>query len=836
MWKTNLSYFVLLSVFLCVFLGNAQEKKSTPLEAVIHEIERIHNIQFNYESDLLNIPAVVLYDKTLSLAKQLETLSEQTQLIFSQVSTKIIAIYKPYTYCGYVKDLSSNDYLSGATIMGKGVHAITDANGYFKITLKSHNTILTIRHLGYASKKIIATNENKTQCLPILLEELAIQIDPVVLPAYIIKGINKLSSGDTELNFATFSLLPGLTDTDVLHSLQSLPAVQSTDDTVANINVRGGAHDQNLILWDGIKMYQTGHFFGLISSFHPQISKKVHFTKNGTDAAFSDGVSSTIHLKSNQKRSNHFKGNMSMNLISTDGFFEVPVGENVSFQLAFRKSSDFLRNGPTFKKYFDRITQQTEVARNTLDVVNLNKKFGFNDVALQGLYTPSKKDFFRWNFLWITNTLTFEEKAIQEVNTSSRTSQLSQNSLAGGIYYKRTWNSRWTTDFSIYETDYFLQGENVNVINKQRVLQENNVSETGIKTATTYSSKMGRKLVFGYEVKETGVTNVNDIDIPRYRKLQTDVIRAHALFGQFTYSSKNSRNFISAGIRTTYLDPLNVFVIEPRFRLMHKQNNKLRFSVMGEMKHQYTSQLINFQNDFLGIEKRRWQLANNADISIMKSKQISIGTTYDANDWLVDVSGYVKVVKGITAQSQEFTTKYEFEKAIGDYHVNGIDVLMRKRFNKLSSWIGYSGMHNTYFFPTLELEAFPSNFDITHALNCGVTYAVGGLKFSSGVNWRKGRPYSTPVDGNGVATQQIHFGQTNTDKLNNYFRADASVTYRKKLSEKIALEMGASWWNLFNYKNTINYYYRIANDTVVMRFDRYALGSTQNVVVKLFFN
>ena len=41
----------------------------------------------------------------------------------------------------------------------------------------------------------------------------------------------------------------------------------SVDESVANINIRGGTHDQNLFLWNNIRMFQTGHFFGLISAF-----------------------------------------------------------------------------------------------------------------------------------------------------------------------------------------------------------------------------------------------------------------------------------------------------------------------------------------------------------------------------------------------------------------------------------------------------------------------------------------------------------------------------------------------------------------------------------------
>jgi len=111
----------------------------------------------------------------------------------------------------------------------------------------------------------------------------------VIVPSYIIKGISKLNNGSFEIDFSEFSLLPGLVETDVLRSIQAFPGIQSINENVSNISIRGGSHDQNLILWDGIKMYQSGHFFGLISMYNPQITQQVVLLKNGSDVSYTDG-------------------------------------------------------------------------------------------------------------------------------------------------------------------------------------------------------------------------------------------------------------------------------------------------------------------------------------------------------------------------------------------------------------------------------------------------------------------------------------------------------------------------------------------------------------------
>jgi hypothetical protein len=86
---------------------------------------------------------------------------------------------------------------------------------------------------------------------------------------------------------------------DILQSIQALPGVESTNESIANINVRGGTNDQNLMIWDNIKMYHR-----VISSdssaYNPNLTDKVIVTKT-EQAEYSDGVSSTINMSTNDK-------------------------------------------------------------------------------------------------------------------------------------------------------------------------------------------------------------------------------------------------------------------------------------------------------------------------------------------------------------------------------------------------------------------------------------------------------------------------------------------------------------------------------------------------------
>ena len=109
-----------------------------------------------------------------------------------------------------------------------------------------------------------------------------------------------------------------------------------------------------------------------------------------------------------------------------------------------------------------------------------------------------------------------------------------------------------------------------------------------------------------------------------------------------------------------YIDKFQKVLIEPRLSIHHQFWSYFSIEALGEFKHQNTSQFINFQNDFLGIERRRWQLANDDDIPVIESKQGSFGISYNRSGLLLNIDAYYKNIDGITTQSQEFKTKYEF--------------------------------------------------------------------------------------------------------------------------------------------------------------------------------
>ncbi|WP_242205148.1 TonB-dependent receptor [Aestuariivivens insulae] len=830
--------FTLLFFGILLFMGvvSAQEvDNKKALTAVFTFIESEHDVKFNYAEDLVSGVTVHFPDSTKTLDAILQDLTGQTNLSFNLMGQNIVLVTPKasITICGVIRNKNSQP-IENAVVYSNGDAVVSDEKGFFQLTLNRSNKDIVISCLGYRTLKIDINTFNFNDCSDVFLDQDFYTLSEVIISNYLVSGISKINDGSFEINFSNFKILPGLVETDVLHSVQALPGVQSVNETVSNINIRGGSHDQNLILWDNIKMYQSGHFFGLISMYNPQITQKVFLRKNGSDVSFTDGVSGTIDMRTEREVNTKFKGSIGVDFTNLNSFLDIPLGNKSSIQIAARKSiNDFLKT-PTYTAFFDRISQNTELSNNTSTEINTNKKFDFYDTSFRWIYKVSNKDQLQLNFINVYNELLFDENLISSEGTESRESSLTQNSIAEGLNYERTWNDVFKTTFEFYETDYTLKAINVNIQDNQRFLQKNSVSESSIKLKTLYNINPRLQLLNGYHFVETEVTNLDDVDNPLFRNLVSEVIRTHGVFTALGYKSTNKNMALNVGIRFNYFNKFNKLIWEPRFSFNKKLLDGLTFEVLGEFKHQNTSQVINFQSDFLGVEKRRWQLANNEDIPIIRSKQISTGINFSKRGWLFNLDTYLKRVKGITSQSQGFQNQYEFAKAQGSYTVFGVDVLLRKHIHLLDAWLGYSYMDNDYEFKTLEVQPFTSNYNIVHNVSFGATYALNRLKLAAGLNWHSGKPTTRPVRGDEVVNNEINYANTNAATLKDYLRLDISAIYNFKLSEGTKVNTGISVWNVFDRENEINNFYRV-NEGEAVETRQMSLGFTPNAFFRLYF-
>lgn len=839
MIKKQLFFSIIFLFFFCLTSLIAQtEKRKQPLIEILEKLHSQFECNFSFiDNDVRGI-YVEPPDNKLNLNESIEYLQANTPLLFTILGSKFITITQKentFSICGYLIDINTNETIEKVAIQTKYSSTISDEKGYFKLSRLTDEDIVSFRHLGYEVFTEYAKVYNTNQCESIFLESKTEDLSEIILSNYLTNGINKIIDGSISINYQNFGTVPGLIETDVLQTIQALSGFQSINETVSNLNIRGGTHDQNLIIWDDIKMYQAGHFFGLISALNPRITKRVTLIKNGSPASYTDGISGTIDMKTDHLVNKDLSAEAGLNFINVDAFVDVPLNKNSSIQIASRKSFSEFINTPTYNQYFDRAFQNTDVVTSTNITNSTDEVFDFYDVSLRWLYDISENDKIRVNFLNLNNNLTFTENAFGGGLSTSRESKLGQSNIAGGVHYDRIWNTKFKSSLQFYGTNYNLNAENIDIINEQILKQKNEIVETGLNINSSYLVNDNITLHAGYHFVETGITNKEKVNSPPVDSSIKKVLVSHAISANVNYSSEDQNTHIAFGTRFNYIGKFNRFIIEPRFSLNHRLTDKFTLEVLGEFKNQTTTLITDFRNNFLGLEQRRWNLSNNKDIPILTSKHISVGTNYKHKGLMISTELYYKTVDGITSQSQGFQNQYEFIATNGSYNVKGLDFIINNKFNNFNTWLGYSLADNNYVFNELDNSKFPSNIDIRHTLSLATTYDLTNLKLSAGINWRTGKPTTKPVEGNEIINNTVNYEPANSGNLNSYLRLDTSAIYDFNISKKVKAQAGLSFLNVLDKKNIINSYYIIDDENAIKEIQEFSLGITPNFAFRVFF-
>lgn len=828
--KFNLIFLLLL--FSTVSYSQTDKEKRS-LSAILDKLEQEYNYHFVYADDVIEGIAILEPPDHLTFREVIAYLRQETGLNFQFHENKYITINSengPDYICGYTIDTETRTPVAGVTVVSANDHTVSDAFGFFRLKREHPDQSLSFSHIGYNALLERGSRFDNSSCPNIYLVPRVETLSEIIINGFITRGIDKIADGSLNINFNSFDILPGLIEPDVLQTVQALPGVQSVNETVSDITIRGGTNDQNLILWDGIKMYQSGHFFGLISMFNPLMTNNITLIKNGTNADLSDGVSGTLDMYSASAVNTTFKSSIGFNFINADIFTDIPLGKRSSVQLSGRKSINNITRTPTYNKFYDRILQDAPPGISAEPNRSLNS-FDFYDASVRWIYDISKKDRIQANFLFAANQLDAEGRL--------KESDLKQQSIAEGIKYERNWSDKFKSSLQLYETDYRLRSLDDLGQSAHATVQENKVSETSLKLNTWYKSSPKLSFLNGYQFTETGITNATQNNALFFSNRIREVLREHAVYSQVNYIFNADRTTVKAGIRCNYIEKFNSFIVEPRFSLNQQITEHLSVEVLGEFKHQLTTQIINSQLDFLGIEKRRWFLADNINIPVITSRQLSAGINYSKNNWLLSLDGFWKEVKGISSLSQGFLNQYQNVAEKGSYEIRGIDFLINKKLQNFTAWLSYSFANNRYTFKNLPELTFPSNLDINHTVTFGSSYTTGNLKLSLGVNWHSGIPTTRPVPGNELFVNEfgetlINYEPANSSRLQDYLRLDASALYDFNLSRKFRAHLGVSVWNILNHKNSIGLYYTVENNAVIANEKR-ALFLTPNMTFRVSF-
>jgi hypothetical protein len=841
----NKKLFTLSCFLLTVSVAFTQvSTNKVALSSLLLELEKTYTVKFSYsDTDVKNV-FIEQPEKGIPIAKLISYLNKKTFLNFKTLDNRYITISflnKTIDICGTVLSDTSLEPLLLASIKINGLKlgVTTDNEGVFYFKNVPVNSILNISFIGFKTLSISAKELfSSSNCKQLFLEEKAENLSEITIPQFLTSGLQKSIDGSTVLNTDKFGILPGLIAPDILKTIKILPGIESVNETVSNINVRGGTNDQNLMLWDGIKMYHSGHFFGLISAYNPYLTKKVTVTKNGTSSAFSDGVSSTINMQTSNKITNRFSGGGGFNLLSADAFVQIPIKENLELHVSARRSFTDLVKTPTYTNYFSRSFQDNSVSSNTVN--NGESNFYFYDYSFKFLYDINYKHAIRANFIHIKNNLKYQEKFTSNTTTIKENSALKQENLGAKISWDADWNANFSTTLFAFFSDYKINSSDYNKDTDQFQTQFNNVLETEIKLNSKYTFSEVLYFLNGFVFNEIGIRNSTTVNAPTFSKTVKKVLLKSAYFSEIEYNKNNT--YIRFGLRANYFHKFQKFVIEPRINIRQKLNSEFFLKLKGEFKNQTTAQKIDFEDNFLGIEKRRWILSDDKNTPIVKSKQVSFGTEYSKDKLYIDLTGFYKKVNGITAANQGFYNNTQTFNAIGNYTTKGVEFLINKKTNTISTWLSYTYSKNEYTFTAFHPATFSNSLDITHSLSAAFNYNFNkDLKISFGGVLRSGKPFTKPVEGNETIQNGnktiVNYDNPNTERLDNFFRIDVSGSYKFKFSDAVKSTIRIGFTNITDRKNTIDSYYVVDKNSAnnIRRVNNYSLSFTPNLSFRVTF-
>ncbi|WP_299551761.1 TonB-dependent receptor plug domain-containing protein [Seonamhaeicola sp.] len=654
------------------------------------------------------------------------------------------------------------------------------------------------------------------------LEETAVihNLDEVlIVTEYLTSGFDQnKKDGSINLQPARLNVLPGLTEPDVLQSLQMLPGISSPTESASNLHIRGGTPDQNLILWDGIKTYHQGHLFGMISAFNPYITEQVNVYRSGTSAKYGERISSVIDIQTTKEIPEKTTLGIGANLLHSDAFIKTPIIKNKLGVIISARNSLSNLNSITFNRISNKVFQNTRINdKNEIqeeeELNILDDTFKFTDFNIKALWQISKNSKLSISSLFINNELDY---ANEDNNGSIARDILNLKNNGFSMKWDKKFNPNWSFQsdihFSNYNSFYEFNEQSLEGNSDENVIRDNQIKDSGASLHNQLKINSNNIFIFGLDYNRYRVDyNIGYGQNASIRESQSRTESVNSVYIEHQFQHKNW--YIRPGIRSSLFSENTKFLVEPRLFVNYKINKALMFKASGEIKNQAISQLISFDFNYLGLNNEIWALANNDNIPILNNKQITSGLSFTKKGWKIDIEGYYKHIKGLTSLTKGFNASVtDDDYASGKSNIYGIDVLLKKRIGNFRTWLSYSLSKTDFDFNSIQNNSFPGNFDQRHSLSFSNTYKYKQFQFSVGWQYASGKPFSMPsgfettINEEGQPEGSLIFSSQNNRRLPSYHRLDASFIYNLYLNKQktVKARMGISVLNLYNRKNNID--------------------------------
>ena len=694
---------------------------------------------------------------------------------------------------GFISDSSSGEALIGANVIlqetGQGM--ATDMNGYYVIQdILPGDYVLMVSYVGFSLRKEKLTiTEGESIKLNIALLEEVVELSQVEVTAEQLQRKANIQPSKINLSPRMMKAAPALAEPDLFRTIQALPGVLTTSEFSTGLVIRGGNTDQNLILLDGVTVYNPSHLGGIFSNFIVDGVKEAELIKGAYNAEYGGRLSAVLNIISREGNQKKFEGKTNLSLLSAQTTLEGPFYKG-AWVLSGRRTyfDQIFKNNPNIPPYYFYDIQSHVYSDITAkDRLSLSFYNGIDDL-LFGTFGLAGR--------WGNSTL------------STQYRRVFSEKLIGNFLYAN----------SLFFTEFGLGGSN-------GLNSDNQIDDATVAVNFSWFKSSENTVKFGAQLKNLGFLYTNTFGDSLQFKIETKP-REFASYAKLKYSP-SEKFILEPGVR---INLYNVYSdsIFPDLRLGMKyllnDDRYLNFS-LGNY-HQF---IATFQDDYNPTILDQWIAVDNS-IAPAKSSQIVLGyEEYLNNLYKLQVEGYYKDIKNLFTfeESRATTDEAVSDSVLSDIvtpsngYAYGLELFAQKMSGRLSGWLAYTfsvsrKSMNSIFYD--KSEEYYNSWDRTHSFS-----ALGNYIFNNkwDMNWKlslqSGQAY-TPIIGyyNQILPESPDEvfrtipGTRNSARYSPYSRLDLGFVYHTKIFGS-KMDIYVQIINVFNRKNTFRKSYSVGS-------------------------
>ncbi|MEE9288453.1 MAG: TonB-dependent receptor [Bacteroidota bacterium] len=605
---------------------------------------------------------------------------------------------------GVVTDSTTGETLPFANVVLEGTDfgSATNADGLYLISrIPPGRYRVAVSYIGYQ----IAVRDVIIQFGPSSRLSFALTPEPIELQTVIKTGSRFRRDDQTAVSIhpigpEELSMVPTAVETDVFRVVRALPGVVSTSDVTAQFFVRGGGGDQNLILLDGMTIYNPFHALSLFSIFDADIIKYAEFQTGGFGVEHGTRLSSVFNIVTREGNRNRVAGKASASFLAGKILVEGPLLFSTgSWMVSARKS------------YFDGTLKK---------FVNQPLPLSFYDVVASST-------------LWFSDSQRFSVHLFVSGDEVRNASELEPNfqwrNRAFGIKYTQPVSNDFL--FNVHLSRSFFKGELQQKSSDVRPV-ESSVEDlyfyANLRSIVRYPNEF--MLGFMYRIPRLQYSVINAAG---FRVTVDDAVSEAATWMRYKWEKPNKFG-IEAGLRLNFLQLVEdvQYAFEPRLSARY---NILPFLTLRGGIGRHHQQLITVTNedDVLPLFEA-WVPV----VSPFRPEQADHYVAgLESTVWLdvdLSVQGYYKKFRNLVSFNRDKIDRFDPDYVQGKGESYGVEILVRKTSGKSYWWISYT---LGWAFKTNNNVRYSPRFDRRHTLNV-VSLVRLGKGWEVGLRWEFG--------------------------------------------------------------------------------------------------